>query len=131
MTSINLQALWSTVTDGSLSVLSRRIRRPRGRPPSESDKLRGRCNRAEKETAQYAKFCSFTGKGVAHHTAIISGVSSSSSGRIRTTSMNGNEEEVNEISNSRLKRLDVSWCGNYHAVSRADINFYLVFLIQG
>ncbi|KAM7543001.1 hypothetical protein Aperf_G00000014738 [Anoplocephala perfoliata] len=112
--SINLQAFWSTVTDTTLSVLSKRIRRP---SRSEGDKLKGRCNRNERETAQYAKFCSFTGKGVARHTAIISGFSSSAIGRIRTTSINDSEEEVNDIFNSRLKRLDVSWCGNYHAIS--------------
>ncbi|KAM3182399.1 hypothetical protein ACTXT7_012454 [Hymenolepis weldensis] len=112
MSSINLQSMWFAITDGSLAVLARRIRRPRSRHPSES---KGRCNRLEREQAQYAQFCSFNGRGLEHHTTIVSGANTSE--RIRTTSVNASEEEVDGFTNSRLRRLDASWCGNYHSIS--------------
>lgn len=104
--------MWFAITDGSLGILARRIRRPRSRHSSES---KGRCNRLERERAQYAQFCSFNGRGLEHHTTIVSGANTSE--RIRTTSVNASEEEVDGFTNSRLRRLDASWCGNYHSVS--------------
>ncbi|VDN99310.1 unnamed protein product [Rodentolepis nana] len=112
MSNVNLQSMWFTITDGSLAVLARRIRRPRSRHSSES-KLRS--GRSERDQAQYAQFCSFNGRGLEHHTTLVSGTNTSE--RIRTTSMNAGEEETGGFTSSRLRRLDVSWCGNYHSIS--------------
>lgn len=126
MTSLNLQSLWPTITDGSLAVLARRIRRPLSRTTSES---KSRNSRIDREPIQYAQFCSFNRKGFKHHTTIISGANTSE--RIRTSSLNASEDEGDGFGCSRLRRLDVSWCGNYHSVSHLifSLNFLNLFNI--
>ncbi|VDK32204.1 unnamed protein product [Taenia asiatica] len=115
--SINLQALWPSTTDNTLSVLSRRLHRSQNRTASLCEGPRGRGTRSESAPVHYASWSSLTGQGVTHHTTLVCGGGAPPSDRVRSSASKGFDDISQDALLSRLRRLDASWCGNYQAIS--------------
>ncbi|KAL5963634.1 F-box/LRR-repeat protein 4 [Taenia solium] len=115
--SINLQALWPSTTDNTLSVLSKRLHRSRNRTASLCERPRGRGTRSDSAPVHYASWSSLTGQGVTHHTTLVCGGGAPPSDRVRSSASKGFDDISQDALLSRLRRLDASWCGNYQAIS--------------
>ncbi|VDM35010.1 unnamed protein product [Hydatigera taeniaeformis] len=115
--SINLQALWPSTTDSTLSVLSRRLQRSRNTAVYSCERTRGRGTRCEPAPVHYASWSSLTEQGLTHHTTLVCGGSGPPADRVRSSASKGCNNCLENAVLSRLRRLDASWCGNYQAVS--------------
>ncbi|CDS37439.1 f box:lrr repeat protein 4 [Echinococcus multilocularis] len=115
--SINLQALWPTATDTALSALSSRLHRSRNRTVFACERPRGRGTRSESAPVHYASWSSLTGQGVTHHTTLVCGGGAPPTDRVRASAFQNFDNSSQDVVSSRLKRLDISWCGNYQAIS--------------
>lgn len=115
--SINLQALWPTATDTALSVLSSRLHRSRNRTVSACERPRGRGTRSESAPVHYASWSSLTGQGVTHHTTLVCGGGAPPTDRVRASAFQNFDNSSQDVVSCRLRRLDISWCGNYQAIS--------------
>ncbi|KAL5108025.1 F-box/LRR-repeat protein 4 [Taenia crassiceps] len=117
LVSINLQALWPSTTDNTLSVLSRRLHRSRNRTASTYERPRGRGTRSDSAPVHYASWSSLTGQGVTHHTTLVCGGGAPPTDRVRSSASKWLDDGSQDATFSRLRKLDASWCGNYQAIS--------------